>query len=129
VNAGIGGMGEPWAGGSGSSRIPLRVSQRAAEAAGQLDDPVHGGIRRPSVHLPFRSEDFPPWTEQIARASGAHWRGNDEQCRIPGASRVERPTGSRGVRVAESADPREPSHGNMRTPPVDLVLMGRSHRR
>ncbi len=67
MNAGIGEMGEPWAGGSGSS--PLRVSQRAAEPASQLADPVHGGIRRPSSHLPcVRRTFFPPWTEQIARA-------------------------------------------------------------
>jgi len=52
VNAGIGGMGEPWAGGSGSSQIPWRVSQRADEAAGQSADSVDRGIRRPSAHSP-----------------------------------------------------------------------------
>jgi len=75
VNAGIGGMGEPWAGGSGSSHIPRRVSQRADEAAGQSADSVDRGIRRPSSHLPFRSEDFPPWTEQIARAGDVRMFG------------------------------------------------------
>jgi hypothetical protein len=65
VNAGIGGMGEPWAGGSGSSKIPSRVSRRAAEAAGQLADPVDRSICRPSAQIPIRSEDFPPWTEGV----------------------------------------------------------------
>lgn len=65
MNAGIGGMGEPWAGGSRSSKIPSRVSRRAAEAAGQLADPVDRSIRRLWVQFAFRSEGFPLWTEQI----------------------------------------------------------------
>jgi hypothetical protein len=59
VNAGIGGMGEPWAGGSGPPQIPSRVSRRAAETAGQLADPVDRSIRRLSAQFAFRSEDFP----------------------------------------------------------------------
>jgi hypothetical protein len=65
VNAGIGGMGEPWAGGSGSSQIPSRVSRRAAEAAGQLADPVDRSIRRLSAQIPIRWRTFPPWTEGV----------------------------------------------------------------
>jgi len=68
VNAGIGGMGEPWAGGSGSFRIPLRVSQRAAEAAGQLADPIHGSIRRLSAHPPSVRRTFPLGPSRFARA-------------------------------------------------------------
>jgi hypothetical protein len=59
VNAGIGGMGEPWAGGSRSSQIPSRVSRRAAEAASELADPVDRNIRRLSAQFAFRSGDFP----------------------------------------------------------------------
>jgi len=60
VNAGIGGMGEPWAGGSGSSQIPSKVSRRAAEAASQLADPVNRSIRRLSAQFAFRSEHLAP---------------------------------------------------------------------
>ena len=59
MNAGIGGMGEPWAGGSGSYQIPSRVSRRAAEAAGQLADPVDRSIRRLSAQNPIRWRTFP----------------------------------------------------------------------
>jgi hypothetical protein len=74
VNAGIGGMGEPWAGGSGSPGS-LEGFSEAAWAAGQLADPVHGGIRPPSARLPFRSEDFPLGPSRLPapaeRAGGA----------------------------------------------------------
>jgi hypothetical protein len=63
VDAGIGGMGEPWAGGSGSSQILSRVSRRAAEAAGQLADPVDRCIRRLSAQFAFRFGRLSPWTE------------------------------------------------------------------
>ena len=59
MNAGIGGMGEPWAGGSGSSQIPTKVSRRAADVAAQLADPVDRSICHPSAQIPIRSEDFP----------------------------------------------------------------------
>jgi hypothetical protein len=61
-----GGWASPARGAVGPPRSRRGVSRRAAEAAGQLTDPVDRSIRRPSAQIPIRSDDFPSWIEGVS---------------------------------------------------------------
>jgi hypothetical protein len=71
VNAGIGEIGDTLGGGQCVLQDPVEAISEAAEAAGQLADPVDRSIRRLSAQFAFRSEDFPLGPSRLPAPAGA----------------------------------------------------------